>query len=312
MALLLDTSNIPAAKRNDAISAVLSESSGTTRVSHNVPDELIKNEIHAWAMGPRNDLFRIRDTALRLSRTARDRQPGEQELFALSYQHRGSSYFLGDDGAKVAQAGRLFMGDLSHSCEFVFGNDADISTFVMTQEDLGLPNSFVEIASRKLESSWLYQLVCADFARLSDAARDLADNEDATGLLATAMVSLTRGLLASTDPDNRHARDAIEDTLPDTIALYIRQHLSDASLDAEQIASANHISTRLLGQLWAAAGEDLDAWILRHRLQGARKDAEASATPSPATDAIARRWGFVDPRTFTAHYRDEYGAQSGN
>ena len=312
MALLIDTTNMPAGQRNDAISAVLSVASMPMRAWHDVPDELIDNETHSWTMGANNDLVRIRDNALRLSRGASDKQPGVRDLFAITYQHRGTSYFLEHDGSKVEHAGMLFMRDVSCGFEFAFGAEADISSFVMTHEDLGLPYAFVETASRKLESSSLYRLVRADVAKLSSAARDLSDNENAPGLLAAATVSLTRALLASTDPDDRHARDAIDDALPDTISLYIRHHLNDSSLDSEKIASANHVSTRLLGQLWAAAGEDLELWILRQRLQGARKDVEASASPREAAGAIARRWGFVDPNTFKAHYRNEYGSYPGD
>ncbi|HEY2643332.1 MAG TPA: helix-turn-helix domain-containing protein, partial [Galbitalea sp.] len=96
------------------------------------------------------------------------------------------------------------------------------------------------------------------------------------------------------------------------ISLYIRHHLSDASLTVEGIASANHVSIRLLRQLWAAAGEDLEPWILRQRLREARKDVAASATPRQAADAIAHRWGFTDPTTFKAHYRDEFGSYPGD
>jgi AraC-like DNA-binding protein len=262
-------------------------------------------------MGPKNDLIRIRDNALRLSRAASDKQSGDRELFAITYQHRGTSYFLEADGRRVEHAGELFMEDVTRGYEFAFGGEADISAFVMPHEDLGLPDAFVEIASRRLESSRLYKLVRADFATLSDAARDLSGNEDAAGLLAAAMVSLTRALLASTDSQNRHVRDAIEDALPDTVALYIRHHLNDASLDAERIASASHISTRRLGRLWAAAGEDLEVWILRQRLQGARQDLTASASPHQAIDAIAQRWGFADPSTFRESYRHEYGVYPG-
>ena len=308
MALLLDTTNVPAGKRDDAISAVLSARFLPTRASHGVPDELIDNQTESWAVGPRNEIIRIRDNALRLSRAAGDKQPGDRENFAITYQHRGTSFFLEDDGAQVEYAGKLFLKDVSCGYEFVFAGEADISAFVMTHEDLGLPDSFVETASRRLTTSKLYNLVRVDFARLPDIARDLSDNEDAAGLLAAAMVNLTRALVASTDPENRHARDAIEETLPDTVSLYIRHHLSDASLDAEQIAAANHISTRRLDQLWTAAGEDLEGWILRQRLTGARKDAEASAAPRPMIDEIARRWGFSDPSFFEARYRDEYGA----
>ena len=312
MALLLDTTDLPAGKRNDAISALLSQAYVPMRASHGVPDELINNKTHSWRMGSRNDLLRISDNALRLSRTASDKQPDDRELFAISYQHRGTSIFLEDDGAQVEYTGKLFLKDVSRGYEFAFAGQADMSVFIMTYEDLGLEVSFVEAASRRLTTSKLYNLLRVDLARLSDAARDLSDNEDAAGVLAAAMVNLTRALVASTDPENRHARDAIEETLPDTVSLYIRHHLGDASLDAEQIAAANHISTRRLDQLWTAAGDDLEAWILRKRLEGARKDAEASAAPRQMIDEIARRWGFSDPRIFEARYRDEYGAYPGD
>ena len=312
MALLLDTTNVPADERDDAISAVLSARFLPTRASHGVPDELINNQTESWAVGPRNEIIRIRDNALRLSAAASDKQPGVREDFAITYQHRGTSVFLEDDGAQVEYAGKLFLKDVSRGYEFAFAGEADISAFVMTHEDLGFSDSFVEAASRRLTTSRLYNLVRVDFARLPDAARNLSDNEDAASVLAAAMVNLTRALVASTDPENRHARDAIEETLPDTVSLYIRHHLGDASLDAEQIAAANHISTRRLDQLWTAAGEDLEAWILRQRLEGARKDAEGSAAPSQMIAEIARRWGFSDPRLFETRYRDEYGAYPGD
>ena len=283
-----------------------------TRASHGLPDELIANETHAWTLGPKNDLIRMRDNALHLSRSSGDLRPDDRPLFALCYQHRGDSVFFEKDGARVEGAGKLFINDVSRGYEFAFRGEGDVSTFVMTHEDLGLELAFVEIASHRLEASGLYNLVRADFARLSDAAGDVADNDDAAGLLAVAMVSLTRALIASTDPENPHARDAIEDTLLETVSLYIREHLNDGFLSAAQIASANHISTRRLGQLWAAAGEDLEVWILRQRLNGARKDADASASPRQRIDEIARRWGFSDPSFFEARYRDEYGAYPGD
>ena len=312
MALLLDTTNLPAGKRDDAISAALSEAYVPMRASHGVPDELIDNQTQSWRMGPRSDLLRISDNALRLSRTASDKQPDDRELLAISYQHRGTSVFLEDDGPQVKYAGKLFLRDVSRGYEFAFAGEADMSAFVMTYEDLGMGVSVVEAASRRLTTSTLYNLVRVDLGRLSDAARDLSEDEDARGLLAAAMVSLTRALVASTDPDSRHARDVIEEALPDTVSLYIRHHLNDASLDTEQIAAANHISTRHLDQLWTAAGEDLEDWILRQRLRGARKDAEASKAPRRMIDEIARRWGFSDPGIFEASYRDEYGAYPGD
>jgi AraC-like DNA-binding protein len=150
-------------------------------------------------------------------------------------------------------------------------------------------------------------LVQAHFARLSAVADELSADSEATKLLASTSVQLVRALIASTGLDNAPSRTVAHDTLFSTVMTYVRQHLRDPRMTPRTIATANNISVRLLHNLWAENGESVNDWIIRERLEGARRDLAVPSSLLVTVEVVARRWGFVDPSHFSRRFRQAYG-----
>lgn len=91
------------------------------------------------------------------------------------------------------------------------------------------------------------------------------------------------------------------------IEAYIADHLSDPALDAEQVARAHFLSTRSLHRLFARDGGTVAARIRRQRLDRCRRDLADPRLGELPIAAIARRWGFPDPGTFSRTFRAAYG-----
>lgn len=309
MVVVLDTVNVPARERNDALSAVISDAAYPTRVSHDLPDELIRNRTQSWAVGASNSLIRTQDTNMRFTRASRNLRADDREVWAMSLQHRGTGIHVSAQGDAVIQpAGALLLADVARSYVFAFDGKADNASFLMTYDELDLPFSLVAKASWKLGHSPLHRLVQSHFAHLSDVAEELPGDSAASALVASTTIQLIRALVASTGLDDRRARDASQETRRTTLLTYARQHLRDPELNARQIAAANHMSERQVYKLWSQSSESLSEWILRERLDGARKDLAAPSARDVTIEVISRRWGFVDASHFSRRFRQAYGA----
>lgn len=262
MVLLIDTAALPPRERNEALSALFSEASAPMQVTHDVPDELIRNRTHYWNLGAHNGLIRSRDNGVRFTRTARDVRADDRELFAMTVQHSGSSISREDDGTESVQTpGMLSLHHVASAHEFAFTGDAENASFLVSHEDLDLPMALVLGSSPLLRFSPLYSLVQADFAQLSTAAEDVSANAAASALLAGAMIPLVRALVASTDEDNRRARDAIHETLFDVVVAAARRQGTDRELDDESLARASGNSVRRVRALRSPGGLTVQEYL---------------------------------------------------
>jgi AraC-like DNA-binding protein len=115
---------------------------------------------------------------------------------------------------------------------------------------------------------------------------------------------LARAVIATTDHGDLARNDVANQALPTRVEAYVQQHLADPALSPETIASASGISVRQLYKLWSARDPSLAEWIIRGRLEGARRD--LARDTSAAVGAVARRWGFTDPTHFSRRFRSAY------
>ena len=88
---------------------------------------------------------------------------------------------------------------------------------------------------------------------------------------------------------------------------YVRQHLTEPGLDAEQVAAAHAISVRQLYRLCAAEQFSLEQWVIAQRLEGARGELADPASDHRPIAVVARRWGFTDPSYFSRRFRRAFG-----
>lgn len=287
--------------------SLLGETANPLVVSHDLPDELIHNTTRCWQIGPHHALVRVQDKNLQFRRASSKVRAGDREFIAISYQHQGTSVFLQGDAAITQLAGGLFLENVTESTGFSFKGTADNQSFLMSPEDLGLPLTKIMASAERLPTSPLYRMVQVHLARLSDVAEALSPDSEASALLASTTITLVRTLIASTTPEDKHAKDVISDSRYTVVLAYLRQHLRDPDLLAQKIAAANHISLRQLYNLWAGNGESLSSWILRERLDGAREDLTTPESLLVNIEVVAKRWGFVDAGHFSRRFREAYG-----
>jgi AraC-like DNA-binding protein len=91
------------------------------------------------------------------------------------------------------------------------------------------------------------------------------------------------------------------------IRAYIRDRLGDPQLDIPSIATAHHISTRLLQKLFEGQGQTVSYWIRSQRLEYCRSDLANPTLAEQPVSSIAARWGLVDPAHFSRLFKSTYG-----
>ena len=307
MALLLDTATLPPRERSEAVSASASAALGPSLVKHDLPPQLVQHTTNYWELGADRGLFRTRDTNFFLFRTPAELKADGRELFTVSFLHSGSTIFLEPEGPVRHPRGSLYLDNYAQPHEYGFEGSTDTSAFFCPHRDLQLPMRLVEESRPRLGSSPIYRMVQEHFSRLSDTVDELVDNRDASTALAGASVDLIRALVASTSVDAPSARDALHQVQLTTLLTYVRQHVLEPTLTPERIAAANHMSVRQLYKVWLGVGESLNDWILRERLDTARKLLIAPQNILVKIEVIARRCGFTDPSHFSRRFRDAYG-----
>jgi AraC-like DNA-binding protein len=306
--LLLDSATLPASQRDEALSALISQASGPTRVSHDVADELIDNKTHYWNVGDGNGLIRTQDNAIRFSRTARQARSNDRDLFAITVQLRGTGLIVESAKSVVQQTGELSLHRVAREHAFAFRGKAENASFLLSRDDLGLPLAYVVNAAPKLASSPVYGLLQAHFAGLCDAAQEVSANKTSSTLLASATVQLIRAMVASTDgPSDLRSRDVIHDSAPTTVLAYIRHNLSDPNLDAARIATANSMTVSDLRAMWSQMPQSIDEWIMNARLESVRNALADEKQVFGHFDDLARHWGISNVTEFRVQFRSALG-----
>jgi AraC-like DNA-binding protein len=308
MVVVVDTSSMPLQERIDALNSITSEVLGPSVVSHDMPAEYIHNTTSYWDIGPSNSLIRSRDTNMRIHCSPRDLRMDGRELFAMSFQHRGTSLLFEKDGPRAVPEGTLNLDNWTRPHELGYHGEADCSAFLISHRQMGLPLSIVDRASQRLESSPLYPMVRRHLAALCAAAdADQLPAERAAGELASATVQLVRALVTSAVPENPRARDVVIETQFVAVVTYLRQHLRDSSLTPQRVAAANQISVRQLYKLWSTEETSLNDWVLRERLEAARTELATPGLLHLTIEVIARRCAFSDASHFSRRFRQAYG-----
>jgi AraC-like DNA-binding protein len=157
-----------------------------------------------------------------------------------------------------------------------------------------------------LPSSPVYGLLRDHLVRLSRDAGKITDPRHAA-MAGRATIELARALIASAGQDDLRANDAWHETLRTRLTVYLEHHLTDPGLCAGELARVHHISVRQLYKVWGQQELSLSQWIIRERLEGARRDLSSAAGASLTIAALARRWGFTNATHFSSRFREAYG-----
>lgn len=83
-------------------------------------------------------------------------------------------------------------------------------------------------------------------------------------------------------------------------------YLGDADLSPARIAAEHNISVRYLHLLFAQQGLTVGTWLVRERLEGARRTLATRSGHRASVAAVGRMWGFPDAGHFARRFRAAY------
>lgn len=303
MVILLDSTEIPRQDRVGAIHDALMYASVPSHVNHEDPLGDVHVRMSYWQLGSAN-LFAMRSTGIRLTRTPRQLRIDAPERVAIAVQAVGQGRYTQDGGQRIVDTGEMMLMDLTAPYDFSWSGNGASQAFQVDYDQLDLPVEVVRKAASQLRLSPLYGLVHGHLNALN-AAADSLGADPAASILGNATTELVRALIVSAAGDET-TRRVMAETLLTRVTTYLRQHLTDPDLSADRIAHEHNISTRHLYKLWADSGVSMAQWIIAERLEGARHDLAKSGAKSLTIAAIARRWGFADAAHFSRRFRDAY------
>jgi len=149
-------------------------------------------------------------------------------------------------------------------------------------------------------------------ALLADIVRSVARHaddldEDAGSGLSNVLIGLLASVVSALPDSLRMMPSRLELFHKARIRRFVREHLRDPGLDVDMVSRAVGLSTRYIHKLFSSEPEPLMKWVWVERIEGARKEIEATASRRKAISQIGFSWGFSGPAHFSRSFRNRYG-----
>jgi AraC-like DNA-binding protein len=300
----LDTLRIPRVERIAAAAAFLSAAIDLPSALSFDDGEQLGHRMTGWPLAGGARIIDVEGSGLRVAREKKHVRASAPERLCLSVQFRGEGRSEHRGLVALTPPGHLNLVDCTSESVYLWTGPAARRICVIDYSTLGLPVDVVRAAVGRLTASPLHDLVRSHLRALQPRHEDL--RATAAGMaLAAGSVELIRALI-TTAAEPAMAREAdVHDILRASVADFIERHHSDAKLNAETIARAHHISVRHLYAVWSVNSVPLREWIIRTRLERARRELATSA--STPVSAVSGRCGFADVTHFSRRFRDAYG-----
>jgi AraC-like DNA-binding protein len=296
---LIDTSALAPREREAAAREFLETITDVDVVGHSCPPEAISTRLRSWDLN--NFQLNVLDSpwlGFGLNRRS------TMEAVSIGTQVSGQTIKTIGDQCQAFSPGQISLTDFGSPYQWRSTGDSTTMSLRFTYAELCLPVGQIRSAAGDLVTSPLYDLFQTHVLQLygfldEDLPASAAES------LASATLELARAVIATVGQQDAARNDVANEALVTRIGAYVQQHLADPALSPESIARAHHISVRQLYKLWSGRELGLAEWIMRGRLEGARRDLRRNESLPIA--ALARRWGFTDATHFGRRFRSAYG-----
>lgn len=269
MAVLLDTTRLPWRERADAVCATLSTAVSPASVS--APPGA-RSRISGWDLGPGADLLHHVSDGHRLTRTNRHLRSDNPDRISLGLPRHGSVRLTHRDNPYGDRVGELQLVDLTSPYDFLVAGPSAVQAVIIDYAQLGLGVDTVRSAVPRLPASPLYAMVRRHLLELPEVL-DTVPPGPALLMLGASTTELVRALITSAaSRRDDGAGDAVNATLFLRVTAFIRRHQRDPDLSAARLAAEHAVSVRSVYAAFAQQGEQLAEWVMRGRLEGARRD----------------------------------------
>jgi AraC-like DNA-binding protein len=251
-----------------------------------------------------------RTSAFRVVRTPALARDGLEPCIFVNVQRTGSSLVIQGNREAVLHPGGLVIYD--STAPYTLLNDTGMTGefFRIPHTALALPHNMIrEACAVSLSPGHPLTSLTIDYLRRL-AADPRLFTEPNSDLVVRPTIELVRAVIATHLKAREIAAEPLAATLQLRVLEYVRTHLNDPDLSAEQIATAHYISVRYLYKLLAVNGVSLAEWIRTRRLEACRQEL-ATSSPGTIIAAIARRHGFSNMSSFGRAFRAEYGLSPG-
>lgn len=296
---LLDTSAMAPRQREAATREFLERFTELDVIEHDCPPEAIRT--HVQGRNLRSFQLMVTDTPwLRIGRNRRS----TTEAVSFGIQLSGQTIKTAGEHCRAFSPGEISLTDFSSPFQWRFTEASTTMCLQFSYAGLCLPVDVIRSAAGDLATSPLYELFQTHVLQLH---RLLEEDIPASAAesLGSATLELARAVVATVGHDDLARNAVANEALVTRIEAYVQQHLADSGLSPESIAQAHAISVRQLYKLWSDRELGLAEWIIRGRLEGARRDIAKGGSVGLA--AVARRWGFTDATHFGRRFRAAYG-----
>jgi len=306
MTLLLDTASMPVQERVDAVQDTMSSALLPARVELAGRGNDVSVRIEGWQLGPGASLVHVTASGHRLTRVSRHVRISAPERISLAVQLGGCSATRTlADQHDTNDPGELRLVDLTSAFDHVAEGNGVADALYIDNERLGLPVDVVREAAPLLARSPLYDLVRRHLQQVRAVAGQVEVSE-AGAMLGAGTVELVRALIASAAAEPT-LRPASTESLYARITSFMASYLGDADLSPARIAAEHNISVRYLHLLFAQQGLTVRTWLVRERLEGARRTLATRSGQRASIAAVGRMWGFSDAGHFARRFRAAYG-----
>lgn len=278
MAVILDTNEIIPARRAGALKEAIAYASVPCEVTHAGSADTVWARVTYTPLSPTSEILTYEGSGMRMTRRARHLRIAAPERISIALHGHGPGTLTQQGRTRILVAAEMLAVDLTAPYDYWF-SAGGCGSFQIDYDDLGIAVPVARRAAAGLGRSPLYDLVRDHLGQLCRDAEVLAQPQSAlTVRLATTQ--LVRALLMSAAGEDTLRQDAMAETLLQRVLHYLRTHLADPDLSAEQIASVHGVSVRHLRRTWDGMGVDLRDWVIAERLQAVRRQL---ARPNPAT-----------------------------
>ncbi|GAA1200449.1 helix-turn-helix domain-containing protein [Pseudonocardia alaniniphila] len=306
MTLLLDTASVPVRERADAARHTMSSALLPARVEFAGRGADVSVRIEGWQLGPGARLVRVMASGHRLTRVSRHVRISAPEQISLAVQLGGCSATRTlADQHDTNEPGELRLVDLTSPFDHVAEGRGVAAALYIDNERIGLSADVVRDAASLLTRSPLYDLVRRHLQQVRAVAGQVEGSE-AGAMLGAGTVELVRALIVSAAAEPT-PRAASTESLYARITSYMSSYLGDTDLSPARIAAEHNISVRYLHLLFAQQGLTVRTWLVRERLEGARRTLATRSGHRASIAAVGRTWGFSDAGHFARRFRAAYG-----
>ncbi|REE97354.1 helix-turn-helix domain-containing protein [Thermomonospora umbrina] len=232
----------------------------------------------------------------------------DPDLYGLMVQLEGTSSIERAGREEILHPGEIAVMEPSHPFNETVHGGHDRLMLSLPRHALGLSHDQVvsALAGRALPTTnGLGPLLMSLLIGMSDhdGRRSAATAEyAAANALDLLSVFLSDLLHTSAGRDDAARRSVVL-----TAKAHIRRHLSDPDLSPPAVATACHVSVRLLQKLFADQGMTVSGFIRRERLERCRRQLEDTTRTGASITEIAFHAGFRDSAHFSHTFKTAYG-----